>query len=227
MLGGPGAVSPRRRSRPCGATRPGSVTRLAGRGPLRHRGRRSAQSTFPSGVGIVFIATGRNYPDALAAGAEAARQRAPILLVVAGPVPAATATRARAPEAGPDRGHGWTGAISDAVLASCAPTPRSVDRVAGADRYADGRGPQPRDASRPTRSQHGVPGDGDRLPRRPVSRAGRRARSRAAAAGRAESQCLPAWPTSCAGSTRPISSSLADPAPSATESRAAVRALWP
>jgi putative cell wall-binding protein len=44
--------------------------------------------TFPAGAGTAFLATGRDYPDALSGGPAAARAAAPLLLVPGGCVPA-------------------------------------------------------------------------------------------------------------------------------------------
>jgi len=96
----------------------------------------SAQ-TFAPGVPIAYVATGADYPDALAGGAAAARDRGPVLLVTRTGIPTATAaelTRLR-----PNRIAvlGGTGVVSDGVqqqLASYAPG--GTLRLAGADRYA-------------------------------------------------------------------------------------------
>ena len=134
VLGGPGAVSDGALDALRGYTT-GSVTRLAGADRYATAAAISA-STFPSGAGTVFIATGRNYPDALAAGAEAARQRAPILLVSTDVVPSATAqelSRLR-----PNRivVMGGPGAVTDAVVAQLQGYAGSIERIFGADRYA-------------------------------------------------------------------------------------------
>jgi putative cell wall-binding protein len=50
-----------------------------------------SRNTFPPGVPVTFVATGADYPDALAAGPAAALAGAPVLLVDRAAVPAATA----------------------------------------------------------------------------------------------------------------------------------------
>jgi SpoIID/LytB domain protein len=47
-------------------------------------------ATFPQGSDVVYVATGENYPDALAGGPAAATENAPILLVRKDSVPGAT-----------------------------------------------------------------------------------------------------------------------------------------
>lgn len=95
-------------------------------------------STFASGVPVAYVATGANFPDALAAGPAAARSGGPVLLTTATSLPDATAT-----ELGRLRPErivvlGGIGAVSDAVITRLAgfPTSGQVTRIAGADRYA-------------------------------------------------------------------------------------------
>jgi putative cell wall-binding protein len=94
---------------------------------------------FPGASRIVFIATGQTYPDALSAGAAAARLHAPLLLVP----PVLDATHAAAlsvalQRLSPTTIHiaGGPSRVSDEIarwLRSFAPT---VHRIAGPDRYA-------------------------------------------------------------------------------------------
>ena len=95
-------------------------------------------STFASGVPVAYVATGANFPDALAAGPAAARSGGPVLLTTATSLPDATAT-----ELGRLRPErivvlGGIGAVSDAVITRLAGFAASgqVTRIAGADRYA-------------------------------------------------------------------------------------------
>lgn len=134
VLGGPGAVSDGTLEVLRGYTA-GSVTRLFGADRYATAAAISA-STFPSGAGTVFIATGRNYPDALAAGAEAARQRVPILLVSPNQLPSATAQELARLHPAQIVVMGGTGAVSDAVVAQLRAYAPRIDRIAGADRYA-------------------------------------------------------------------------------------------
>jgi hypothetical protein len=68
----------------------GSVTRLAG--PDRYATAAAvSKAVFAAGVPVAYVATGGNFPDALAAGPAAARQGGPLLLVSHTAVPSATA----------------------------------------------------------------------------------------------------------------------------------------
>jgi LAS superfamily LD-carboxypeptidase LdcB/putative cell wall-binding protein len=114
-----------------------SVQRMAG--PDRYATAAAISAgTFAPGVPTVFIATGRDFPDALAAAPAAAKRRGPLLLVTASTIPGPTAselTRLR-----PSRIEvvGSAGVISDAVLAALDvyDTGGGVARVAGPDRFA-------------------------------------------------------------------------------------------
>lgn len=83
----------------------------------------------------VYVATGSNFPDALAAGAAAGAAAAPVLLVEQGSVPPQTV--AELDRLDPDTIYvvGGTGAIS-AGVASQLSDHGSVVRLAGADRFA-------------------------------------------------------------------------------------------
>ena len=86
---------------------------------------------------VAYVATGRNFPDALAAGPVAGLQGGPVLLTDPNSLPAATA--AELDRLRPQRivVLGGTGAVSDAVAAALQPyTAQPVGRLAGADRYA-------------------------------------------------------------------------------------------
>ncbi|MGB3828288.1 MAG: cell wall-binding repeat-containing protein [Ornithinimicrobium sp.] len=92
-------------------------------------------SLFPSGLPVVYVATGETYPDALVGGAVAGREGAPILLTKGSELsgPAAQALSDLAPQAvvvfgGPD-------AVSDATVASITDIVPTTTRVFGTDRY--------------------------------------------------------------------------------------------
>lgn len=86
---------------------------------------------------VVYIATGANYPDALAAGPAAGVGLGPVLLVEQNAIPAATLAELN--RLVPQRVIivGGTAVISDAVLNAIAALAFSPDvtRVSGADRY--------------------------------------------------------------------------------------------
>jgi len=113
----------------------GSVTRIGGANRYATAAAISA-ATFAPGAPIVYIATGSNYPDALAAGAAAAQRKAPILLTQGGAVPADTAAELARLAPAQIVVMGGTGVISDAVVEQLRAFAPSVLRVAGPDRYA-------------------------------------------------------------------------------------------
>lgn len=92
---------------------------------------------FPDGAATVYVSTGGNFPDALAAGAVAGIVGAPILLVSATGVPDATATELRRLAPRTIVVLGGEAAVPPSVeqdLASFAGD--GVARLAGADRYS-------------------------------------------------------------------------------------------
>lgn len=133
ILGGPGVVS-------AGVERDlrtftsGTVARLAGTDRYATAAAIS-RSVFSSSTSLVYVATGSNFPDALAAGAAAARAGSPILLVTPSEIP--TATVAELDRLNPDQivVMGGTGVISESVLQQLRTHAGLVRRVAGSDRY--------------------------------------------------------------------------------------------
>ena len=93
---------------------------------------------FEPGVPAVFVATGANFPDALAGGPAAARHGAPILLVTAREIPAATKTELARLRPNRIVVLGGSGVVSDAMLGALAAYQKGggVSRIGGADRYA-------------------------------------------------------------------------------------------
>lgn len=83
----------------------------------------------------VFIATGRDFPDALAAGAAAHLLDGPVLMVQPNGVPNQVKQELR--RLGPDRIHvlGGPGVVSDGVLGELREFAPSVRRIFGTDRY--------------------------------------------------------------------------------------------
>lgn len=134
VVGGPGVVSDGVLAALQSSTA-GTVSRQWGADRFATAAEVSGAS-WPTGSSLVYVATGSNYPDALAAGAIAARNGAPILLVRPDAVPAATADALRA--LGPSRiiVMGGPGVVSDAVVDQLRTHAPDVQRVAGADRYA-------------------------------------------------------------------------------------------
>jgi putative cell wall-binding protein len=112
------------------------VTRLAGDNRYATAAAASAH-TYPSpaAVDTVFIATGIDYPDALAGAAVAGRDGAPLLLVAPGSLPAATA--AEIARLGPSTIVllGGPVAVSPAVETALSAY-GTILRLAGPNRYA-------------------------------------------------------------------------------------------
>lgn len=95
-----------------------------------------ARSSFGSGVGVAYVATGANYPDALAAIPLAARTSSPLLLTHLSGAPAATTNELARLAPGRIVVLGGTAAVSEAVIAQLRSyTTGTVSRIAGADRY--------------------------------------------------------------------------------------------
>ena len=131
ILGGTGVVSAWVETQLASYTS-GPVVRLAG-SDRYSTSEAISQHGFPGGASKVYVATGENFPDALAGGPQAANDGAPILLTARDSVP--TATWREVQRLDPDSIVilGGSGVVSDAVadqLATVAP----VVRVAGADR---------------------------------------------------------------------------------------------
>ncbi|OGO52304.1 MAG: hypothetical protein A2V84_14325 [Chloroflexi bacterium RBG_16_70_13] len=113
-----------------------TVVRYAGNDRYATAAAISAAS-FNPGVSAVYVATGVNFPDALAGAAAAAAENAPTLLVTRTSIP--DATRAELGRLRPGRivVLGGTSVISTAVGSALqAYTSGRVVRIAGADRYA-------------------------------------------------------------------------------------------
>jgi glucose/arabinose dehydrogenase len=117
---------------------PGAVVVDRFAGPDRYAtAAATSAATFPPGVPVAYVATGRNFPDALAGGPAAARDRGPVLLVTGGGIPAVTAAELQ--RLRPQRivVLGGTGVITQAVQNQLATfAPGGASRLAGADRFA-------------------------------------------------------------------------------------------
>ena len=92
-----------------------SVTRLAG-ADRYETAATIAQAAYPSGAGVVYVATGLDFPDALTAGPASAFGGGPLLLTHPTSIPAATAAELQ--RIGPSRivVVGGRGAVADTVL---------------------------------------------------------------------------------------------------------------
>jgi len=96
-----------------------------------------AADAFAPGVSVAYVATGASFPDALAAAAVAGGVGAPVLLVTAAGIPAATSAALTRLQPARIVVVGGPSVVSDGVLAALATySPGGAQRVAGADRYA-------------------------------------------------------------------------------------------
>ncbi len=90
---------------------------------------------FGSGVPVAYLASGLDFPDALAAAAAAGGQRSPVLLTSTSSLPAATQTALRALKPKKIVVLGGTASVSDSVLTTLRTFAGTVTRVGGRDRY--------------------------------------------------------------------------------------------
>ncbi|USQ81744.1 cell wall-binding repeat-containing protein [Ornithinimicrobium faecis] len=133
VVGGLDVISSPVRSQLDGLT-DGTATRLAGTSRYDTAAAVSAHA-FPGGADIAYLATGTAFPDALAGGAAAGIQDAPMLLTQRNHL--SSATRVELERLNPDRIMllGGTSAISGAVAAQLEDL-AIVERVSGQNRYA-------------------------------------------------------------------------------------------
>ena len=115
----------------------GDVDRLSGADRYATAAAISAAS-FSPGVPIAYVATGANFPDALAAGAAAVRRGGPVLLVTSSNVPGATAKELARLDPAQIVVVGGGSIVSQGVVDQLRPyaTTGTVRRLAGANRYA-------------------------------------------------------------------------------------------
>ncbi|WP_162255964.1 cell wall-binding repeat-containing protein [Leifsonia sp. Root227] len=99
--------------------------------------RRLAEATFTSPVSTVYLATGKDYPDALSAGAAAGTVGGPVLLVDGDADRLDAATQATVKKLAPGKlvVAGGPTAVSDGVLANAMSIVPVASRVAGSDRF--------------------------------------------------------------------------------------------
>ena len=110
------------------------ASRIAG--PDRYAtGAAISAATFASDVPVVFIATGRNFPDALAAGPAAAALGGPVLLVDPMALPAPVAAELARLRPASIVVLGGPAVVGDEVVAALAAYAPTVTRIAGATRY--------------------------------------------------------------------------------------------
>ena len=93
---------------------PSGVLRISGTD--RYATAAQVGELFSANVSTVYIATGSNYPDALAGGAAASYEDAPLLLVTYATIPASTVSELARLSPARIVVLGGTGVISDAVM---------------------------------------------------------------------------------------------------------------
>lgn len=138
VAGGAGAVSPAVFTALQGLIEnPANVVRLGG-ATRYETSRLLVEDAFDNALSA-FVATGRNFPDALAAGAAAASVFGPVILVDGLDSEAEPETRALIDDLGVETLYiaGGTGVVSTGLVADLATIPGlvSVERLGGADRY--------------------------------------------------------------------------------------------
>lgn len=96
----------------------------------------AASLSFQPGVDTVFVASGTNYPDALAAGAAAGKHAGPVLLTLPNALPATLKTALNYLKPAHIVVVGGTTAVSSAVQSALRSYSPSVTRLQGAERTA-------------------------------------------------------------------------------------------
>ncbi|WP_164737230.1 cell wall-binding repeat-containing protein [Georgenia sp. SYP-B2076] len=135
VLGGTGAVSAAIETQLGTYTR-GGVTRLDGADRYATAATIS-EASFAPGVKVAYVASGTDFPDALAGAPVAGMGGAPVLLVPPSGIPAAVRTELVRLKPGRVVVLGGTGAVSAAVKTQLGTYTRGgVTRLDGADRYA-------------------------------------------------------------------------------------------
>lgn len=144
IVGGPTVVSTAVEQAAAGyVAAGGEVTRIYGADRYA-TSRLLLADAFPRGLPALFVATGRNFPDALAAGPAAARLGGAVLLIDGSRPTTDTATRTLITDLGQPDLHlaGGTGAIStgaETSLRTHLGAAGTVTRYAGANRYDTAR----------------------------------------------------------------------------------------
>lgn len=98
-----------------------------------------AQAGYPTTAPVVYVATGSNFPDALAAAPAAALSHGPLLLTPPDSLPTNVADEIRRLRPARIVVVGGVGAISDVVQSQLVRLAANVDRISGADRYQTAR----------------------------------------------------------------------------------------
>jgi putative cell wall-binding protein len=134
IAGGPGAVNGDVQ-RQVAAIATGGVSRLAG---ADRYATAAAVSTLWSSASTVYLASGSDFPDALAGAAAAGSKDSPVLLTRSDSLPAETASALARLRPAKIVVLGGTGVITDAVAAEAAAATKvatSTERLGGINRY--------------------------------------------------------------------------------------------
>ncbi|GLK18987.1 cell wall-binding repeat-containing protein [Herbiconiux flava] len=137
IVGGPNSVSAAVQSQLAGVVSAPAVTRVQGTDRY-DTSRKLFDYAFGSTVGpIAYVATGRNFPDALSAGAAAGSVDAPVVLVdgAQGELDAATSGTLTAQDFTTIKVAGGPAAVSPGIVSDLDYLFDSVVRLSGADRY--------------------------------------------------------------------------------------------
>ncbi len=132
VVGGPSAIAESVRSQ-LAALAPGGASRIYGAD--RYATAAALAHTWFPAASVVYVATGENFPDGLAAGAAAAASGAPVLLTRAASLPASTAGEMARLHPSLTVVAGGTAVVSAAVVTQLASYGGSVVRRAGTNRY--------------------------------------------------------------------------------------------
>ncbi|HET6380386.1 MAG TPA: cell wall-binding repeat-containing protein [candidate division Zixibacteria bacterium] len=138
ILGGTVAVSTTVENQLKALSSTPTVTRIMGADRYGSAAAVAGNAAF-SGATTVFLASGENFPDAMSGGGAASRNGWPILLAKRSSLPQATCDRIKAMDPTKIYVLGGEVAISTTVAntaAACSDVVTSVERLAGADRFA-------------------------------------------------------------------------------------------
>lgn len=114
------------------------VTRAAGADRIATAIQVSQQS-YPANAKVVYVATGYNYPDALAAGPAAAAEGGPLLLTPGDTLPAAVAAEIQRLQPSKIVVVGGPAAVSNGVYDALDALAPEIHRAQGPDRFATSR----------------------------------------------------------------------------------------
>ncbi|WP_198668864.1 cell wall-binding repeat-containing protein [Homoserinimonas sp. OAct 916] len=98
-----------------------------------------SKAGFPKSADIVYVATGADYPDALAAAPAAAKRGGPLLLTAKGSLPGAVKTELQRLKPARIIVVGGTGAVSAKVFTQLKSLAPAVQRLDGEDRFETSR----------------------------------------------------------------------------------------